>query len=96
MAALAKTCEGIPMRATIVIITLLMQLAIPARADPLPMPKWPSGVCPYGYVSDGSFCIPSQGAQEVVPKSYFGTCPYGWISSGSSFCVRSANSRSRP
>jgi hypothetical protein len=83
-------------RATIVIVALLMPLSIPVRADPLPMPKGPSGVCPYGYVSDGSFCIPSQGAQEVVPKSYFGTCPYGWISSGSSFCVRSANSRSRP
>jgi hypothetical protein len=40
---------------------------------------------PLRYVSDGSFCIPSQGAQEVVPKSYFGTCPYGWVSSGSSF-----------
>jgi hypothetical protein len=78
------------MRATIVIIALLMPLSIPVRADPLPVPKRSSGVCPYGYVSDGSFCIPSQGAQEVVPKSYLGTCPYGWISSGSSFCFRSA------
>jgi hypothetical protein len=77
-------------RATIVIVAFLVPLSIPVRADPLPMPKWPSGVCPSGYVSDGSFCIPSQGAQEVVPKSYLGTCPYGWISSGSSFCFRSA------
>ena len=61
------------MRATIVILALLMPLSIPVRADPLPMPKWPSRVCPSGYVSDGSFCIPWQGAQEVVPKSYFGT-----------------------
>ena len=44
------------MRATIVIIALLMPLSIPVRAEPLPMPKRPSGVCPYGYVSDGSFC----------------------------------------
>jgi hypothetical protein len=86
------------MRATIVIIALLlMPLSIPVRAaEPLPVPKRPGGGCPYGYVSDGSFCIPSRGAQEVVPKSHLGTCPYGWISSGSSFCFRSALSLSRP
>ena len=83
------------MRATIVIIALLMPLSVPLRADPLPMPMPPSGVCPYGYVSDGSFCLPSQGAQEVVPKSYLGTCPYGWISSGSSFCFRSVGRQGR-
>jgi hypothetical protein len=98
MAAFVKIdlAEGVPMRTAMVIIALLMPLSIQVRADPLPLPKRPGGVCPYGYVSDGSFCNPSQGAQEIVPKSHLGTCPYGWISSGSSFCFRSAISRSRP
>jgi hypothetical protein len=92
MAAFAKSWRrewSSVMRATIVIVALLL-LSIPVRAEPLPMPKPPSGGCPYGYISDGSFCIPLQeGAQEVIPKSYFKTCPYGWVSSGSSFCFRS-------
>ena len=78
------------MRAAIVMIALLL-VTIPVLAEPLPMPKLPSGGCPYGYISDGSFCMPWQGAQQVVPKSYFGTCPYGWISAGSSFCFRSGS-----
>ena len=35
-----------------------------ALAEPLPVPKppGPGGSCPFGYLSSGAYCIPSQGA----------------------------------
>jgi hypothetical protein len=46
-----------------------------ARAGPLPLPKppGPGGSCPHGYLSSGSYCVPSQGAQDAVPKPPTGT-----------------------
>jgi hypothetical protein len=38
----------------IIIIALLPSLAL---AQPLPQPKPPSGSCPHGYTSSGSFCV---------------------------------------
>lgn len=65
-----------------------------ANADPLPVPKpiGPGGSCPFGYTSSGSFCVPSQGAQDAIPKPPNGTCPFGWTSSGS-YCLRSGSTR---
>jgi hypothetical protein len=65
-----------------------------AAAEPLPVPKptGPGGSCPHGYTSSGSFCVPSQGAQDAVPKPANGSCPWGWMSSGS-FCLRSGSGR---
>jgi hypothetical protein len=50
-----------------------------AIAAPLPQPKsaGPGGSCPFGYMSSGSFCMPSAGAQDAVPKPPNGTCPWG-------------------
>jgi hypothetical protein len=68
----------------------MLLLASPALADPLPVPKppGPGGSCPFGYTSSGSFCVPSQGAQDAVAKPPGGTCPSGWTTSGS-YCLRS-------
>ena len=55
---------------------------------PVPKPTGPGGSCPHGYISSGSFCAPSQGAQDAVAKRVNGTCPWGWIASGS-YCLRS-------
>jgi hypothetical protein len=65
-------------------------LASPAFADPLPVtkPLGPGGSCPHGYFSSGSFCVPSQGAQDAIPQPTGATCPHGWTSSGS-YCLRS-------
>jgi hypothetical protein len=59
-------------------------------AEPLPQPKpvGPGGSCPHGWMSSGSSCVPSQGAQDAIAKPPNGTCPWGWISSGS-YCLRS-------
>jgi hypothetical protein len=78
---------------------IALMLIASAHADPLPQLKrsGPGGSCPYGYFTSGSYCVPSQGAQDAVPKPPNGTCPWGWTSSGS-FCVRSgkpSNSRSQ-
>jgi hypothetical protein len=71
-------------------IGIAMLLASPALADPLPVPKppGPGGSCPFGYTSSGSFCVPSQGAQDAVAKPPGGTCPSGWTSSRS-YCLHS-------
>ena len=63
-----------------------------ALADPLPVakPLGPGGSCPFGYTSSGSFCTPSQGAQDAVAKPSNGTCPFGWMASGS-YCLRTEN-----
>lgn len=41
-----------------------------AFAEPLPVPKppGPGGSCPHGYLASGSFCTPSQGAQDAIAK----------------------------
>jgi hypothetical protein len=70
------------------IIVALMLLTTAASAEPLPQPVGPGGSCPHGYFTSGSYCVPSQGAQDTVPKAPNGTCPFGWTSSGS-FCLRS-------
>jgi hypothetical protein len=48
-------------------------------AEPLPQPKpaGPGGSCPHGWVSSGSYCVPSQGAQDAIAKPPNGTCPWG-------------------
>ena len=76
-------------RIVAIIITLLPSLAL---AQPLPQPKPPGGSCPHGYTSSGSFCVPSQGAQDAVPLPPNGTCPHGWTRSAS-FCLRSGSGR---
>jgi hypothetical protein len=55
----------------------------------MPKPPGSGGSCPYGYVTNGSFCLPTQGAQDPIPKPPNGTCPFGWTSSGS-YCLRSS------
>jgi hypothetical protein len=64
------------------------------HAEPLPVakPQGPGGSCPHGYTTSGSYCVPSQGAQDAVPKPPNGTCPWGWTSSGS-YCLRSGRAR---
>src|SRR5215831_7974023 len=71
-------------------VVVLTLSATAAAAEPLPVPKppGPGGSCPHGYISSGSFCTPSRGAQDAIAKPPNGTCPWGWISSGS-FCLRS-------
>jgi hypothetical protein len=63
-----------------------------AGAEPLPQPKplGPGGSCPFGYTTSGSFCVPTQGAQDAVPKPTGRTCPFGWTSSGN-YCLRSGS-----
>jgi hypothetical protein len=72
------------------IIIAFVLITSGANAEPLSQlkPSGPGGSCPYGYFTSGSFCVPSQGAQDAVPKPPSGTCPWGWTSSGS-FCLRS-------
>ena len=41
--------------------------------------RGPGGSCPHGYLASGSYCVPSQGAQDAVTKPPNGTCPWGWI-----------------
>ncbi|HEY2526335.1 MAG TPA: hypothetical protein VGJ20_00035 [Xanthobacteraceae bacterium] len=55
-------------------------------------PAGPGGSCPHGYTASGSFCVPSQGAQDAIPLPQNGTSPHGWTRSGS-FCLRSGSGR---
>jgi hypothetical protein len=67
----------------ITIIAGALFLAAAVHAEPLPQPKplGPGGSCQHGYFTSGSYCVPSQGAQDAVPKLPSGTCPWGWTSS---------------
>jgi hypothetical protein len=77
--------------AVLIVIALLMWLAS-ALTEPLPMAKpiGPGGSCPHGWTSSGSFCTPSQGAQDAIAKPPNGSCPFGWTASGS-YCLRSGS-----
>ena len=81
------------MKVTALIAAALVLTATAAVAEPLPLPKPPGpGSCPHGWMSSGSFCTPSQGAQDAIAKQPGGSCPWGWISSGS-YCLRAGNVR---
>jgi hypothetical protein len=81
-------------------ITALLAIALAVwfiasvNAEPLPQPKppGPGGSCPHGWLSSGSYCVPSQGAQDAIAKLANGTCPFGWKSSGN-YCLRSESGR---
>jgi hypothetical protein len=74
------------------IIAAIAVIGTAALAEPLPIakPSGPGGSCPHGWLSSGSYCVPSQGAQDAIAKPPNGTCPWGWTSSGS-FCLRSGS-----
>jgi hypothetical protein len=70
--------------AAIVAAFLLLALAGPALAQPLPHPK--TGQCSGGYVQSGGYCVPkSARSAPTVPK--VGQCPAGWRS-GASTCEK--------
>jgi hypothetical protein len=76
---------------TIILAAAVAKFAIGTlAAEPLPQPKpiGPGGACPHGYVTSGSFCMPSQGAQDAIALPPNGTCPWSWTRSGN-FCLRS-------
>jgi hypothetical protein len=87
----ARTPQTRPMKTiTTATAALMMLFAAAALAEPLPVPKppGPGGSCPFGYTRSGSYCVPSQHAQDAIAKPANGSCPFGWTSSGS-YCLRS-------
>jgi len=50
-----------------------------------PVPRL--GMCPLGYYSSGSYCIPSRGSDKEAIDRQGRFCPLGWYSSGE-YCVR--------
>jgi hypothetical protein len=82
------------MKMLAIAIALLAFTTMLASAQPLPIqkPRGPGGSCPFGYMSSGSYCMPSQGAQDAIAKPPNGTCPWGWTASGSA-CLRSGSGR---
>jgi hypothetical protein len=50
-----------------------------------PIPRL--GMCPLGYYSSGSYCIPSRGSDKEAIDKLGRSCPLGWYSSGE-YCVR--------
>jgi hypothetical protein len=73
-------------------LATVLLIAAVATPLPLPQPPGPGGSCPHGYLTSGSYCMPSQGAQEAIAKPPNGSCPWGWIGSGS-YCLRAGNVR---
>jgi hypothetical protein len=74
--------EVTPMKPSTISIALALS-TFAALAEPLPVPKppGPGGSCPFGYITSGSYCVPSQGgAQDAIAKPPNGNCPWGWIS----------------
>jgi hypothetical protein len=73
-------------------IVLAVWFVAAVSAEPLPVPKPPGqgGSCPHGWLSSGSYCMPSQGAQDAIAKAANGSCPWGWTASGS-YCLRSGS-----
>jgi hypothetical protein len=66
------------MSTSIVAIILVLSATV-AIAEPLPVqkPPAPGGSCPSGYLSSGSYCVPSSSRQDAIPKSRNGSCPWG-------------------
>jgi hypothetical protein len=71
---------------TTITATLWLLLAVSAAgAEPSQVPKSQGGVCPSGYASGTSYCVPvSDRAPRAIPK--IGACPSGWADNGH-FCT---------
>ena len=68
-------------RTAFVLVAVLLPTV--AAADPLPVEK--RGVCPGGYASSASYCVPVQpSSPRAIVKS--GSCPSGWTDNGT-YCV---------
>ena len=78
------------MKTLTLIAALLAATAAHTEPLPLPKPQGPGGSCPHGWLSSGSYCVPSAGAQDAVPEPPGGSCAWGWTASGS-FCLRSGS-----
>jgi hypothetical protein len=93
VAGLESARTSIDIMRTLAAITIALLPSL-AHTQPLPQPKpvGAGGSCPHGYTSSGSFCVPSQGAQDAIPLPPNGSCPHGWTRSGS-FCLRSGSGR---
>ena len=61
-------------------------IVLGAGATSAQEPLVKQGLCPSGYYSSGSYCVPGQDARPAVPK--VGLCPSGYLSSGN-YCVAS-------
>ena len=44
-----------------IVALALVLAAIPASAEPLPLPVGPSGSCPHDFTRSGAFCVPARG-----------------------------------
>lgn len=65
------------------IVFAALVLTTAAVAQPLPVEK--RGVCPSGYASGASYCVPVQPTSpRAIVKS--GSCPSGWADNGT-YCV---------
>jgi hypothetical protein len=74
-----------------------MPIAVPIFGRKMPMKSAAAAAVALALYSSlastsGSFCVPSQGAQDAIAKPPNGACPFGWTSSGS-YCLRSGSAR---
>ena len=68
------------------VITLLILMAWPAVAEPLPLPKQPGQECPSGYASTAHWCTPMPGTTRQAVRKGLRGCPSSWVPSGG-YCL---------
>jgi hypothetical protein len=63
-------------------------------ASNLPIQRYDGRInsCPYGYLSSGGYCVPTEGAQPAIPYDSRHNCPWGWASSGNA-CLKSGDTK---
>jgi hypothetical protein len=59
------------------------------KATPIPTH---SGMCPSGYSSSGSTCVPNSGSSPYAYYNPGGMCPSGYYASTGNFCVATSTS----
>lgn len=65
---------------------LLLSTLISGTALAQPIPK--SGSCPTHYLTNGGYCIPTEGARPAIIKNE--DCPIGYLSQGN-YCTATKN-----
>src|SRR5215470_10150662 len=66
-----------PLKTALSLMFALVTTTALTEPPPVPKPPGPGGSCPHGYISAGSYCTPSPGAEDAIAKPSNGTCPWG-------------------
>ena len=61
-----------PMKSALSLMLALVTTTALTEPLPVPKPPGPGGSCPHGYISSGSYCVPSGAQPDAIARGSYG------------------------